>query len=67
MPTTDDLADIGPCECALFCVKSFDTESAARRLDPLLGKKVAVGSLQTGLDNEERLPSTAVNPDAFTG
>jgi 2-dehydropantoate 2-reductase len=55
LPATDDPADIGPCDHVLFCVKSFDTESAARRLDPLLGDETAVVSLQNGIDNEQRL------------
>ena len=32
LPATDDPAEVGPCELVLFCVKSFDTESAARPL-----------------------------------
>jgi 2-dehydropantoate 2-reductase len=39
----------------LFCVKSFDTESAAARLGPLVGAGTAVVSLQNGVDNEDKL------------
>jgi 2-dehydropantoate 2-reductase len=28
VPATDDLADVGPCDYILFCVKAFDTEPA---------------------------------------
>ncbi|MFB6090568.1 MAG: 2-dehydropantoate 2-reductase [Halobellus sp.] len=49
---TDDPAEIGPCDYVLFTVKSFDTESAAQELDPLLGEDTAVVSLQNGVDNE---------------
>jgi 2-dehydropantoate 2-reductase len=52
---TDDPAEIGPCDYVLFCVKAFDTESAAARLGPLLGEATAVVSLQNGVDNEEEL------------
>jgi len=54
---TSDPADIGECEYVLFCVKSFDTESAARNMEPLLGDETAVISLQNGVDNEEKLVS----------
>jgi 2-dehydropantoate 2-reductase len=52
---TDDPAEIGPCDFVLFCVKSFDTDTAAARLGPLLGDDTAVVSLQNGVDNEEKL------------
>jgi len=55
LPATDDPADIGPCDYVLFTVKSFDTESAARELGPLLGDDTAVVSLQNGVDNESIL------------
>ena len=52
---TDDPASIGPVDIVLFTVKSYDTESAARSLGPLLGPGTAVISLQNGIDNEEEL------------
>lgn len=55
LPATDDPADVGPCDYVLFCVKSFDTEDAARAADPLVGPDTAVISLQNGLDNEPTL------------
>jgi 2-dehydropantoate 2-reductase len=55
VPTTDDPAEIGPCDYVLFCVKAFDTEPAASRLGPLLGENTAVVSLQNGVDNEKKL------------
>ncbi|WP_247000892.1 ketopantoate reductase family protein [Halosolutus gelatinilyticus] len=55
LPATDDPAEVGECDVVLFCVKSFDTASAARRMEPLLGKETAVISLQNGVDNEEKL------------
>lgn len=44
---TDDPIDIGPCDLVLFCVKSYDTASAARQLAPLLANRTAAVSLQT--------------------
>jgi 2-dehydropantoate 2-reductase len=52
---TADPTDIGPVDVVLFCVKSYDTESAAAALGPLLGPDTAVVSLQNGIDNEARI------------
>jgi 2-dehydropantoate 2-reductase len=51
-PATDDPAEVGPCDCVLFCVKSYDTREAAASLGPLLDDDTAVVSLQNGVDNE---------------
>jgi len=42
-------------DLVLFCVKSFDTESAAELVKPVLGSHTGVLSLQNGIDNEEKL------------
>jgi 2-dehydropantoate 2-reductase len=55
LPASDDPGDIGPCDYVLFSVKSFDTESAAARLRPLLGVETAVISFQNGIDNEDKI------------
>lgn len=52
---TDDPASIGPVDVVLFCVKSFDTETAAARLAPLIGPATAVLSIQNGIDNEAKI------------
>jgi 2-dehydropantoate 2-reductase len=52
---TDDPAAIGPADLVVFTVKSYDTESAARGLPPLVGEGTAVLSLQNGIDNEDRI------------
>jgi ketopantoate reductase len=44
-----------PADLVLFCVKSFDTESAGRALAPVLGPDTGVLSIQNGVDNEEKL------------
>lgn len=51
----EDPAELGPVDLVLFTVKSYDTESAARRLPPLMGPDTAVLSLQNGIDNEVRI------------
>lgn len=45
-----DLADI-----VLFCVKSWDTESAAELAKPVMGPHTGLISIQNGLDNEDKL------------
>ena len=55
LPATDDPSSIGPCDVVLFCVKAYDTETAATSLDPLLRDDTAVVTLQNGVDNEDLL------------
>lgn len=43
--------EAGPFDLAIVCVKSFDTESAARALAPALAPGAVVLSLQNGVDN----------------
>jgi 2-dehydropantoate 2-reductase len=51
-------------EIVLFCVKTLDTEAAAKSLAPHLAPSAAVISLQNGVDNVERIRSAA-KIDAF--
>jgi len=50
-----DVAGQPVADVVLFCVKSFDTESAAVAVRPAVGPQTAVVSLQNGVDNEETL------------
>ncbi|HLX35168.1 MAG TPA: 2-dehydropantoate 2-reductase [Candidatus Limnocylindrales bacterium] len=59
---TDDPAGVGIVDVVLFAVKAYDTESAARRLKPLLGLRTAVVSLQNGIENEDQL-AAIIGPD----
>jgi 2-dehydropantoate 2-reductase len=65
-PVTDDPSSIGPCQVVLFTVKSYDTDDAAQRLDPLLAPETAVISLQNGIDNEDRL-AARIGPEHVVG
>ncbi|NHN47671.1 2-dehydropantoate 2-reductase [Halostella sp. JP-L12] len=65
-PATDDPSDVGLCDYVLFCVKSFDTRSAAADLEPLLGEDGAVVSFQNGVDNERWL-AEEVGEDRVVG
>ena len=49
------IADVGKADVVLFCVKSYDTESAARQLAPALHKNSIIISLQNGIDNEAKI------------
>lgn len=51
----DTLAGQDTADLVLFCVKSFDTESAAEAVRPVVGPDTAVVSLQNGVDNEAKL------------
>jgi len=54
---TNDPAEVGPVDLVLFCVKSYDTESAIRQALPMVGQETIVLSLQNGIDNEEKISS----------
>jgi 2-dehydropantoate 2-reductase len=47
--------DIGTVDLILFCVKSYDTESAAAALAPMIGAHTTIVSLQNGIDNPEKI------------
>jgi 2-dehydropantoate 2-reductase len=52
------IADPGgrpPAELVLFCVKTYDTEPAAKLARPLVGPGTAVVSLQNGVEHNARL------------
>ncbi len=65
-PATDDPGSAGIADLVLFCVKSYDTEAAARALRPAVGPDTAVLCLQNGVDNEEKL-SGIVGPSHVLG
>lgn len=52
---TDDPARIAPVDVVLFCVKLFDTDTAARAIQPLLAKGGLCITLQNGVDGHERI------------
>jgi 2-dehydropantoate 2-reductase len=49
------VSEIGPVDVVLFCVKSFDTETAAAQLQPVVRDGTVILSLQNGIDNEEKI------------
>jgi 2-dehydropantoate 2-reductase len=52
---TDDPAEAAPADLVLFCVKAYDTESAAARLRPAVGPDTVVLPVQNGIDSAERI------------
>jgi 2-dehydropantoate 2-reductase len=63
---TDDPADIGPVDIVLFCVKLYDSVSAAARLPPLIGAETAVITLQNGIDGRDHV-AAAVGAEHAVG
>src|SRR5262245_25775081 len=54
-PAVERLDGQPPADLVLFCVKSFDTESAAEAIRPAVGPGTGVLSIQNGVDNEDKL------------
>jgi 2-dehydropantoate 2-reductase len=48
-------AQVGTVDLVLFCVKSYDTDSAAPALAPLVGAQTIILSLQNGIDNTDKI------------
>ena len=54
-PAVERLDGLPPADLVLFCVKSFDTESAADVIKPVVGTDTGVLPVQNGVDNMEKL------------
>lgn len=52
---TADPREIGRVDLVLFCVKTYDTETAAALIRPIVGPDTVVLSVQNGIDNDERI------------
>ncbi|MEJ5300203.1 MAG: 2-dehydropantoate 2-reductase [Thermodesulforhabdaceae bacterium] len=52
---TSEPQDIGYVDLILFCVKSYDTEYAARFMEPMVSSDTIILTLQNGLDNVEKI------------
>ncbi len=63
---TDDPTTVGPVDLVLFCVKSYDTTTAAGQICPLIGPETVILSVQNGIDNEERI-AEVVGPAPVIG
>lgn len=54
---TDEPSEVGPADCILFAVKTYDTEVAGRQMAPMVGPETVIISLQNGVESEEVLSS----------
>jgi len=54
-PAVERLDGVPPVDLVLFCVKSFDTDSAGEAIKPVVGPDTGVLPVQNGVDNEEKL------------
>ena len=64
---TDSPEQAGPVDLVLFCVKSYDTATAAEGLAPLIGERTLILSLQNGVDNPERIARLWGAPRTLAG
>ena len=56
---TDPPNEVGPVDLILFCVKTYDTDTAAESVRPLIGAETMLLSLQNGVGNAERIARIA--------
>ena len=54
-PVVERLDGLPPADLVLFCVKSFDTDSAGEAIKPVVGQGTGVLPVQNGVENEEKL------------
>jgi len=52
---TSDPCGLAPVDLVLFCVKTYDTEPAARLIQPLIGDETVVLPLQNGVESPARI------------
>ena len=64
---TEEPGDVGSVDLVLLCVKSYDTEAAARKLAPLVGGKTMILSLQNGVDNPDKIAAVWEENRALAG
>jgi 2-dehydropantoate 2-reductase len=64
---TDDVRSAGKADVILFCVKSYDTEAAARTLAPALTDDSIIVCLQNGVDNEEKIQAVIPHGKVYGG
>lgn len=64
---TDEPREFAPYDLILFCVKSYDTEPAAHRIEGCLKPGAAVMTLQNGIENEHRLSEILGRENVMAG
>jgi 2-dehydropantoate 2-reductase len=64
---TDEPSRAGLVDLVLFCVKSYDTDTAARAIAPMIGAETKILSLQNGIDNPEKIAGLWSAPRTLAG
>src|SRR5215211_6386383 len=64
---TDRPEELGPADLYLFTVKTYDTDSVARAIRPLVQPSATVLTLQNGIDNHERIDAILGTGTALPG
>jgi 2-dehydropantoate 2-reductase len=64
---TDSVNRTGSADVVLFCVKSYDTESAAAQIASIVTDRTIVISLQNGVDNEQKIQSRLPQGTVYGG
>src|SRR5688572_5587586 len=64
---TNNPAEFGAADLVLFCVKSYDTETAAKALAPLIRDRTVILSLQNGVDNPVKIARAWGTQRTFAG
>jgi len=60
-------AEIGTVDLVLFCTKTYDTETAASAIKPIVGSQTTVLSLQNGIDAAERIGAVVGSENMLGG
>ena len=63
---TDDIDAIGPADLVLVCVKTYSMDGVLPLLPAVVGPKTMIGSMQNGIDNEDRI-AAVTGPEAVLG
>ena len=61
---TDDPSEIGSVDLVMFCVKTYDTEAAAKQIRSIVGPDTMVACTQNGVDSAERI-EPVLGPGCF--
>src|SRR5215213_11535684 len=64
---TDRIEELGPADLYLFTVKTYDTDSVAQALKPVVPPGATVLTLQNGIDNHQRIDAIVGAGTALPG
>jgi len=60
---SSDVSDLAQCDAVIITVKSYDTESVAKELSPILKDTAEVLTVQNGLQGFDLLKNNIKNPE----